>query len=266
MTSKRWIGLERIAASVAKNSGRLCRAIEEAMGVANRIFGLIFLVAFISPSSMAAGFNADYYHLHYGMNDPYQKRVDDHGNGYEALYGVRNFREVLTGVLFRGGANNSYNRDGVRNNKNPLPQNGLADLCAAGFQTAIYLYPTNYSKAAPQTFCDSLRGKNTLHYLQLSYASKSRQILEMIRAAVFNSTLGPIYVHCWNGRHASGFISALALRQFCEVSGDDAVSYWIKNTDGDSNYPDHKKAIQNFVPHKDLMIDAQTKQRICPQL
>jgi hypothetical protein len=236
------------------------------MSMANRIFCLIFSAATFWPLGTAGGFDADYYHRHYGLTDPYQKRVDNRGNGDEPLYGVRNFREVLKGVLFRGGANNSHNRDGVRGNRNPLPKNGLANLCAAGFQTAIYLYPTNYSEASPQIFCDSLRGKNTLHYLQMSYDSKSRQVLEMIRAAIFDSALGPIYVHCWNGWHASGFISALALRQFCGVSGDDAVSYWIKNTDGDGDYPGHKKAIQNFTPFKDLMIDAQTQQRICPQL
>jgi hypothetical protein len=44
------------------------------------------------------------------------------------------------------------------------------------------------------------------------------------------------------------------------------VSYWIRNTDGDANYPEHKKGIRNFDPYKDLMIDPQTQQRICPQL
>jgi hypothetical protein len=236
------------------------------MSPTKRIFGLILLAATTLPLDIATGFDTDYHHQRYGLNDPYQKRVDDRGNGYEPLYGVRNFREVLKGVLFRGGANNSYNRNGVRGNKNPLPQNGLANLCVAGFQTAIYLYSTNYSQAAPQTSCDSASGKNTLHYSQMGYGSKSREILEMIHAAILNSALGPIYVHCWNGWHASGFISALALRQFCGVSGDDAVTYWIKNTDGDSNYPDHKKRIRDFAPYKDLMIDAQIQQRICPQL
>jgi len=236
------------------------------MSMANRIFGVILLAATLSPFDVAAGFDAEYYHQHYGLSDPYQKRVDDRGNGFEPLYGVRNFREVLRGVLFRGGANNSHNRDGVSPNKNPLPKNGLLSLCTAGFQTAIYLYHTNYSKAAPQTSCDSLRGKNTLKYVQIGYNAKPRQILEMIRDAIFNPASGPIYVHCWNGWHASGFISALALRQFCGVSGNDAIAYWIKNTDGDSTYPDHKKGIQNFRPYEDLMIDAKTQQRICPQL
>jgi len=235
--------------------------------MATRIFGLIFLAAAVLPLDVAAALDgADYNHQRYGLEDPYQKRVDDRGNGYEPLYGVRNFREVLKGVLFRGGANNSHNREGARANRNPLPKNGLANLCGAGFHTAIYLYSTNYSQAAPETSCDSPLGKNTLHYLQMGYGSKSRQILEMIHSAILNSDQGPIYVHCWNGWHASGFISALALRQFCGVSSDAAVRYWIKNTDGNSNYPDHKRGIQNFTPYQDLMIDAETQRRICPQL
>jgi hypothetical protein len=236
--------------------------------LADRRFVLVFLAAMIAPFHMAAaaGFDANYYHQQYGLSDPYQKRVDGRGNGYEPLYGVRNFREVLNGVLFRGGANNSHNRDGARDNRNPLPNNGLAGLCSAGFQTAIYLYGTNYSKAAPQISCESPRGKNTLQYLQLSFASKPRQILEMIRAAILNPDSGPIYVHCWNGWHASGLVSALALRQFCGVSGEDAVRYWIRTTDGDSNYPGHKQRIQSFVPYQDLIVDAETQQRICPQL
>lgn len=236
--------------------------------MANRTFVLAFLAATISPFHMAvaADFDAAYYHQQYGLTDPYQKRVDGRGDGYEPLYGVRNFREVLNGVLYRGGANNSHNRDGARDNRNPLPNNGLAGLCSAGFQTAIYLYGTNYAKATPQTSCESPRGKNTLQYLQLSFASKQRQILEMIRAAISNPDSGPIYVHCWNGWHASGLVSALALRQFCGVGGDDAVRYWIRTTDGDSNYPGHKQRIQNFVPYPDLAIDEQTQQRICPKL
>ena len=86
----------------------------------NRILSLFLLALIISPSALAAGFDADYYHQRYGLSDPYQKRVDDHGNGYEALYGVRNFREVLNGVLFRGGANNSYNRDGRAEQQEPF--------------------------------------------------------------------------------------------------------------------------------------------------
>jgi hypothetical protein len=61
----------------------------------------------------------------YNLSDAREKLVDDHGNGYEPLYGTRNLRAVLRGVYYRGGANNYYNRTDRRNNSNPLPDEGL---------------------------------------------------------------------------------------------------------------------------------------------
>ena len=73
---------------------------------------------------------------------------------------------------------------------------------------------------------------------------------------------------CWNGWHASKYISALSLRQFCGFSGSDAVAYWIRNTDNDDGpeYDDHQRKIAAFVPYTDLMIDTTTQRKICPQL
>src|SRR5688572_20250145 len=55
----------------------------------------------------------------YGLPSATRKLVDNRGNGYENLYGTRNFRSVLANRLYRGGANNSYNRYGSRSNTNP---------------------------------------------------------------------------------------------------------------------------------------------------
>ena len=77
-------------------------------------------------------------------------------------------------------------------------------------------------------------------------------------------TRGLLYAHCWNGWHASGIIAALALKQFCGWSNDDAVAYWIRNTDGDSNYPDHKQQIRDFVPLDKFKITDVEKNLICP--
>jgi hypothetical protein len=52
-----------------------------------------------------------------------------------------------------------------------------------------------------------------MHYPQIRI-SKARVLLETIFAAIKDSEMGPIYMHCWNGWHASGYISALSLRQF----------------------------------------------------
>ena len=62
--------------------------------------------------------------------------MDNRGRGFEPLYGTRNFRVVLRSVVFRGGANNQLHRTAPRDNRNPLPADGLKTLCAEGFGTA----------------------------------------------------------------------------------------------------------------------------------
>src|SRR4051812_44782708 len=54
------------------------------------------------------------------VKDLNTKWVNNIGNGDDSLYGVRNFRVVLYGVYYRGGANNYYHRDHPRSNMNPL--------------------------------------------------------------------------------------------------------------------------------------------------
>lgn len=213
-----------------------------------------------------AAFDGAFYHQRYGLNNIYDKVVDNHGNGREELYGVRNFREVLKGVVYRGGANNLYHRDHPRDNSNPLPTDGLNNLCEEGFQNAVYLYAKNFDKAPPRVQCHSIRGENRLHYSQLHFIEQSRAILELMHDAILDPSKGPVYVHCWNGWHASGMVSAFALRQFCGFSGNQAVAYWTRNADGTDHggYESIKRRIRDFRPYSDLQIDAATRARICP--
>jgi hypothetical protein len=217
-------------------------------------------------------------------NDLITKIIDNRGNGYESLYGLRNLRVVLHGVMYRGGANNFYHRQSPRDNQNPLPPDGLENLCQESFGEAIYLYEKNYH---PEVFnCTSRNNSpNTLKYTQISVLNSAipladnqgvqlipaRQELKEILTKVHECATGtgscPIYTHCWNGWHASGFISAVALRQFCNFTGEEAEKYWIDGTDsvGNSNYPAIKSAIRAFVALPDLEIPASTKAKICPQ-
>ncbi|NJL26146.1 MAG: hypothetical protein HC902_13940 [Calothrix sp. SM1_5_4] len=208
-----------------------------------------------------------FYDSRYGLRNLDEKRVNDRGNGFDGLYGVRNFRQVLRGVFYRGGANNLYHREKRRDNRNPLPDDGLYNLCSEGFKNAIYLYATGFKKAPPVVNCESsVQGRNRLVYEQLSFASKTRAILERVHAAIVNPEQGPVYAHCWNGWHASGFAAAVSLRQFCGMDGDSAVAYWIRNTDGNDgrSYDGHKRRIREFIPYSDLQIDPATRSRICP--
>lgn len=219
-----------------------------------------------SPFAFAA-YDSVFYDTRYALPDVNTKKVDNRGDGFEELYGVRNFREVLKGVLYRGGGNNLYHRDPAmrRDNKNPLPMDGVTNLCEEGFHNVIYLYSTNFDKVPPTMDCNSIRGQNRLIYEQFSMG-KAREILERVHAGILNPAKAPIYAHCWNGWHASGFVGALSLRQFCGMSGADAVAYWIKNTDGtdDGSYAEHKRKIRDFTPYNDLKIDAATQARVCP--
>lgn len=224
------------------------------------------LCLFLAVSAYAETEVTNFYHERYGLPSPYAKRVDNRGNGFENLYGVRNFREVLKGVVYRGGANNVYNKYGSRDNSNPLPPIGLRNLCQEGFGVSVYLYTTNYETADPSQTCNSIRGANRLDYLQMDPRRNPRDILRLVHAAIVEPDNGPIYLHCWNGWHASGLISALALRQFCGVSAEAAVIYWERNTDGDSNYPHIKSQIRAFSPYNDLQISASAQRAICPTL
>ncbi|RYZ83676.1 MAG: hypothetical protein EOP06_19500 [Proteobacteria bacterium] len=208
----------------------------------------------------------------YVLKDAYVKLVDNQGNGFEALYGVRNLRAVLSGVVYRGGANNVYNKFGKRANSNPLQNGGLKNLCEEGFGTAVYLYSTNYAGAPKQTSCQTAsESANSIQYLQesvlLSEASAKR-VLTLIHGRLTSATdHRPIYMHCWNGWHASGYISALTLRQFCGYSGDQAVAYWNRNTDGNnvgSGYDKIRSKIRAYNFDPNLSIDSALKAKVCP--
>lgn len=212
------------------------------------------------------------YEDRYGLTNIDDKRVDNRGNGFEPLYGTRNFRAVLSGVVYRGGANNAYNRNGKRNNSNPLPQEGLQNLCEEGFNSSVYLYSTRYETASKSTRCSSrFGGSNVLQYSQLSPLSNDKDalvILDIVHAKLTSETdHSPIYLHCWNGWHASGYISALILRQFCDFSAEQAVAYWNRNTDGNngSSYESIRRKIRSFRPGSHLRIDETLRTKVCPQ-
>jgi hypothetical protein len=208
----------------------------------------------------------------YAFRDASQKLIDNHGNGFDLLYGTRNVRSVLNGVYYRGGANNVYNRHHKRNNSNPLPDEGLQNLCEEGFSTAIYLYTTNYNTAPHQVTCRMNDGStNKLVYKQVSILSASSNTLHSVLALMLehirNPRLGPIYAHCWNGWHASGLTATYALRQFCGFSAEQGVAYWNTNTDGNngSAYNSVRTKIRNFRPFADLMLTSSEQAALCPQ-
>ena len=193
-----------------------------------------------------------------------EKATDNRGNGNLDLYGTRNFRTILHGVAYRGGGNNYYHNQNKRGNKNPLPNDGLKNLADLKFDAAVYLYTTNF-ETAPST----MRGSDghTLSYFQNSGNAEEdmRSLLDMTYASIMNPDQGPLYLHCWNGWHQSGYVSAVLLRQFCGLDAEEGVQYWSNNTDTYNNgYSRIKEAIRAFEPYEDLLVSSEVQRAICP--
>lgn len=225
-------------------------------------------VAVVAPPPPIVG---ELYRRRYPVTTALDKLVTNHGTGVEALYGTRNVRAVLNGVYYRGGANNVFNRTGKRDNSNPLPEDGLAHLCEEGFGTALYMYPTHFASAPSSETCRTFEGDSGhLDYGQISVLRGKRDDIRRVIATVYDHIrrpeLGPIYVHCWNGWHASGYAAAATLRQFCGFTADQAVRYWNLNTDGvnGSGYEGVRALIRKFEPFPEFTISADQRAALCP--
>lgn len=207
----------------------------------------------------------------YALANASVKLIDNSGEGYDALYGLRNMRSVLNGVYYRGGANNINNKHKKRSNMNPLPDEGLLHLCQEGFTDAVYLYSTRFGTAPQRVRCRTFEGaENTLTYTQVSPLAFQKADLDKLHSLIFehlrNARLGPIYAHCWNGWHASGYVAATTLRQFCGFSEEQAVQYWNLNADGNNgaSYNGIRNKIREFRPNPDLSLTEEEKSILCP--
>ena len=185
--------------------------------------------------------------------------------------GTRNVRVVLPGLVYRGGADNRRT-PGPKPNMNPLPEAGQENLCRQRFGQAFYLYSTNYAKAKPQRSCVADSEANTFAYGQQSVLLSGtgsravRVVLGKVHAAITGADHRPIYLHCWNGWHASGYISALVLRQFCGTGPAEAVAYWDRNADHPEHYQAIRERVRAFTPLPEFQIDENQKRLVCPRL
>jgi outer membrane protein OmpA-like peptidoglycan-associated protein len=208
---------------------------------------------------------ANKYKLKYKADCVQDKITDNRGNGFEGLYGTRNFRAILHGVAYRGGGNNYYHRSNKRNNKNPLPIDGLNNLLKNGFSTSVYLYNENF-ESAPKFLIDNEK-RDTLHYYQLggNNSSELDSILMFTYNAIINEDVGPVYLHCWNGWHQSGFVSAVLLKQFCGFNTTKSLHYWEDCADNwTRGYDRIRNAIRDFEPIEKYKIPKEISTAICP--
>ena len=168
--------------------------------------------------------------------------------------GLRSRQVVLKGVLFRSGGDGGLNS---------LSDKSVQGLCEEGVAVAYYLYPSVDFSNSGTHHCSN----GVLEYKAGYFNSKQVKdiLLDVMKAA--NGENGPVLVHCWNGWHASGEVSAYALRQFCGWNGDQAARYWADSIGDRENlgkYGFILKRIREFVPFVDITIAEEVRASICP--
>ncbi|MEN8927418.1 MAG: OmpA family protein [Flavobacteriales bacterium] len=214
----------------------------------------------------------NFYKNRYNETDLLKKITDNYGNNEDKLYGTRNLRPILHGIAYRGGGNNYYHATDKRKNQNPLPDDGLVNLCKEGFSKSVYLYQKNFENTYSEVNCNCIDGeRNNVEYLQLDYFDDNhvREMVQMVYESATQESVGPVYLHCWNGWHASGYISAILLKQFCGYTNIQATSYWDVATDGANQSPRYRtirKQIEDFVPIEEYKLSDEMGNSICPPM
>lgn len=192
----------------------------------------------------------------YSDTSIYSKINGNRGEGPSQFKGLRNLRPVLGGVLYRSGGNNNYAPFVSRANDSPLSFQTLLNLRESGFRRAYYLYNSKFKESGWGEILP------VLHSIGMDYQSlvpKNDSTVSIILSDIYQSikgnAQGAILVHCWNGWHMSGLISAYSLIQFCDFSVEKAWEYWKICTDGNySGFSKVKTLITNFKPNPILQI------------
>jgi hypothetical protein len=168
------------------------------------------------------------------------------------FHGIRDYRQVMPGALYRGGANNG---------RGPLNQNELEALCEEGMGTAYYLYSTGFH--GPSVIHCS---KGDLNYRYQGWEGKGRAAIHQEIYDTIKSKGKPVFVHCWNGIHATGAVAATALMQFCGISSKQAVDYWKVGIAPKVQYPSVIHDIQSFQSNPKLELTPEERAAYCPDL
>ena len=77
--------------------------------------------------------------------------------------------------------------------------------------------------------------------------------------------IGPVYLHCWNGWHQSGYVAAILLKQFCGYDTKTSLHYWEDCADNwTRGYDRIRNAIRDFEPIDRYRIPKEISDQICP--
>lgn len=164
--------------------------------------------------------------------------------------GLKNVKTVMPNVLYRGGGTGG---------KEPIGRTQLNALCEGGFGSAIYAYKTGWT-GDQSVSCGG--GSLRYTYEQWDRPASAKNFLNEVYAAIQSGR--SVYVHCWYGVHASGYLAAIALKQFCGYGDNEAVAYWDSHVPKSIRYPKVQAMVRDFQPSSSLQLDAGTRARVCP--
>lgn len=173
---------------------------------------------------------------------------------------LRDVKTVIDGVLYRGGS------IGMK----PLSQAQLRLLCEQGVSHAVYLYDTGFAQV-PEVSCTMTNGQpNSITYSMNRFLRppEVEKVMRSIHASIENGERGSVFVHCWNGWHASGEIAAQALKQFCDYSDEQAAEYWKNNIGDKGNLPKYGRVlarIKGFKVYPQFKISLKRQAEVCPR-
>lgn len=173
-------------------------------------------------------------------------------------------RPVLKGVLYRSGSPS---------------EPALQQMCETGWKRVYSLYGEHTTHLGPRNSnmlrhgrdtrtCQGEQGPRVLEW-RPAPSSRMRNLPALfadILDSIRNPEKGPLLVHCWNGLHYAGMVSALALRQFCGLSAEDAEAYWRANANRGANYPLIIANFYQFKPIAGLQLTPEEQAAVCPDM
>ena len=204
-------------------------------------------------------------------NSVLKRFIDNSGKGDSSLLGTRNVRVVFPGLLYRGGGNNLDLKDSIPKYyvQNPLPYYAIDNLNGAGFNKIYYLYSKNFNDRYDAFKIDSLKSVG-LDYVCRPVISDTflmefyADLLSRVNNKIDNEK-EKVYIHCWNGWHQSGMLSALSLMQFCDFNSTQALKYWELCTENNyKGYNNVRTRIKEYKPLQGYEFTTSQKKMLCP--
>ena len=174
----------------------------------------------------------------------------------ENIATLKHYRVVIPNVLYRGGNSHGGNI--------PLKPEGFKELKKRNFSAATYMYTEGFDEKIhkKESFNQGVQYSTAAPSVRDPNAKSTVEFLTQLKD-IIEQKKGPMYVHCWNGWHASGLMASIALMQFCNYTPEQAQDYWNANVP-----PRDKGIVKRMLKFKvidELRISPEDASRICPR-